>query len=99
MTANILEEEWNKLGTIMKERGNFHAYYLDNYKDIITRAIDDMLVETNPIKFADYLKEVTFFDISKNNFIELLNFARNKFHSDVEHYYDWERRIVNQFCS
>lgn len=85
--AKVFEEEWNKLAAIMGEKGNFHAYYLDAYKDIINRAIDDMLIETNPIKFSDYLKEKSVFDISKNNFIELLNFAWCKFHADADKYY------------
>jgi hypothetical protein len=97
--AEAILSEWSHIADAMNERGNFHAYYLDSYKLIIQRTIDDMLIEADPIQYKDYLTIERDAPFSNNNFIELLNYAWVLFLKNPSEYYKWEDAIVSSYSA
>ena len=95
--AKMLEEDWKKLAATLNESGNYHGFYKDQYNSVVSDVLDRMLVEAEPIYFADF--DYMNFDPSSFNFIQLLNRAWLNYNSGSMSYSGWENDIISTFKS
>ena len=56
--------------------------------------IDDMLIEASPISF-DKFDQITQYDLSNNNYIQLFNLSWRKYEVDLEKYNKWENDMID----
>jgi len=95
--ANEIQNDWNKIATVLGESGNYHGYYKDQYQQIIIETVDKMIVEADPIYFADHDLPIEDFDPDVNTFIQLVNVAWRKYRSDINSYSIWEQSVFQQY--
>jgi hypothetical protein len=89
--------DWENIAGLLGINQNYHGYYRQSYKPYITKALDDMLEEANPISFRDYICNIDNFNPKHNNFIELANWAWQKYFSDVESFIEEEKQIIEHY--
>lgn len=95
--GNDIQNDWNKIASVLGESGNYHGYYKDQYKKPIIETLDNMIVEANPIHFSKYNHSTNDFDVALNNFIQLVNIAWSKYKSDVNSYSGWEQSVLQHY--
>ncbi|MFN8336345.1 MAG: hypothetical protein U0U09_14550 [Cyclobacteriaceae bacterium] len=95
--ANEIQSDWNKIASVLGESGNYHGYYKDQYQQIVIETIDKMIIEANPISFADYNQPVEDYDPDLHNFIQLVNVAWRRYRSDINSYSEWEQNIFRHY--
>lgn len=92
--ANILEREWKTISELLNIKEEYFGYYTDQYEAIVNETLECMLTEAAPIKFSDFDLSPNEIDLSKLNYIHLLNIAWKKFKEDQDSYYTWEKSIL-----
>jgi hypothetical protein len=71
-----LEYLWKEIAKMLNiAKETYHGYYEDSFFESINECLDDMIEETQPICFQDYIKNTDNPSSEKMNFIELVNWA------------------------
>ena len=52
--AKELEAEWNAVSTALGINEDYFGYYSDDYHSDINSILDDMIIESSPMKFSDF---------------------------------------------
>ena len=92
--ADQIENDWSLIAQILGVTQDYYGYYADQYYQDVVQMIDDMLIETSPISF-DKFDQITQYDPSNNNYIQLFNLSWRKYEVDLEKYNKWENDIID----
>jgi hypothetical protein len=96
--ADSLEKLWREMAKLLNIREKYHGYYEDNFFEIVNQSLDDMIEETQPIFFQDYTQN-TDKHWKNMNFVELLNYAWEKYFEDFEAYATLEKEIIDYYTN
>ena len=94
--ANDLEKLWQTMAKFLNIKEKYHGYYDDSFFEIVNRCLDDMIEEADPIFFKNYIQNAD--NQWKNmNFIELVNYAWDKYLEDFDAYSRVEKEIIDYY--
>ena len=94
--ANDLEKIWQAIAKLLNIREKYHGYYEDSFFDIVNQCLDDMIEEAQPIFFKDYIQNTD--NQWKNmNFIELVNYAWDRYLENFDAYTNIEKEIIDYY--
>lgn len=96
--ANQIEDEWKKMAQLMNMTPVYHGYYSAAYDTLINEALDSMLEEASPIRYADYVSLNDEFVSGKDNFIQLMAAAWQIQEKNHDLYESWETEIIEAFA-
>jgi hypothetical protein len=94
--ANDLEKLWHEMAKLLNIREKYHGYYEESFFEIVNQSLDDMIEEAQPIFFKDYTQN-TDKEWQNMNFIELLNYAWDKYLEDFEAYSILEKDMISHY--
>ena len=92
--ADQIENDWSLIAQTLGVTQDYYCYYADQYYQDVVQMIDDMLIETSPISF-DKFDQITQYDPSNNNYIQLFNLSWRKYEVDLEKYNKWENDMID----
>lgn len=97
--ATLLESEWKSVATTLNMKEDYFGYYSDDYHDDINNILDDMIVESSPMRFIDFSSpEIDEYDPTNDNYLQLINLAWKKYLKDPIGYSTWERKILQMIA-
>ncbi len=85
----MLLSDWDTIANALNIKEEYFGYYANDFHSSIVSSIDDMLTETAPIRFQEYIEK----DISPN-FIKLLIESWEQFKISPFDYSSWEKEII-----
>ena len=94
--ANNLEKLWQAMAKLLNIREKYHGYYEDSFFEIVNQCLDDMLEEAQPIFFKDHIQNKGT-QWESMNFIELVNYAWDKYFENFETYSHIEKEIMSYY--
>lgn len=94
--AKNLEKLWQEMATLLNIREKYHGYYENSFFEIVNQCLDDMIEEAQPIYFKNYIQN-TDNQWEKMNFIELVNYAWDKYLENLEDYSVIEKEIIRHY--
>jgi hypothetical protein len=97
--ADLIEGEWQKMALLMNMTPIYHGYYAASYDNLIDEALDSMLEEANPVKYADYAPLTKDYIPCKDNFIQLMTEAWRIKENNQEEYETWKKKILEAFTN
>jgi hypothetical protein len=86
-----LLNDWQKIANTLKIKEEYFGYYNKDFHLEIVSALDDMLIETDPIQFQNYMDKN-----NSSNLIELLNESWDRFKTEPDMYNFWEKEIIKK---
>ncbi|MBX2963237.1 MAG: hypothetical protein KF687_12045 [Cyclobacteriaceae bacterium] len=93
--AKELEAEWNAVSTALGINEDYFGYYSDDYHSDINSILDDMIIESSPMKFSDFnTTGLSDYDPKSHNYLQLITLAWKKYSNDPLGYSAWERSIL-----
>jgi hypothetical protein len=94
--ATDLDRLWQEMAKLLNIKEKYHGYYEDSFFALVNQCLDDMIEEAQPIFFKDYIQN-TGNQWENMNFIELVNYAWDKYFENFEVYTGLEKQIINHF--
>lgn len=94
--ANDLQKLWREMAQILNIKEKYHGYFDEDFLSDAQQCLDDMIEETQPICFKDYLQN-TDKQWESMNFIELVNWAWEKYLENAEVYNLIEQKVVEHY--
>lgn len=91
--AKIIEDEWKKLSDIMSLNQMFHGYYTSSYDTKVEETIDNMLEESNPVRF-DSMRSISGESV---DYVNLVNEAWERYFTDENSFEKWQDECLNEF--
>jgi hypothetical protein len=88
-SGSSIVDEWNQLAKIAKAKEDYFGYYNIAYQDDILQTLEDMLTETAPIQFQDYIFE-------DENIIAVCHQAWEQYLHQPITYPAWEASTIQQ---
>lgn len=85
--ANELEKDWKNIAATLNITEDYFGYYSNTYHSDLCQTVDDMVIEADPIRFADHLPGGT---LSGFSFIGLLHLAWDNFETNPINFDSWE---------
>jgi hypothetical protein len=95
--AAEIEQEWDMLAESFSVPVDYHGYYVEAVLEPLSRAIEDMLTEASPRKYADQEASGGRWVPGEDSPIRLFNWAWQTYRSDSSLYDAWERDLVKLF--
>jgi len=91
--AEDVMNEWNEIAKELGvKREDYFGFYESAFENIVYNTLSDMLVETDPIYFQDYLE-----DSEEDNIIKWIKKAWELYDANNPNYNDWQSMIVDKF--
>jgi len=90
--ADELEQEWATIAAALGAPKDYYGFYEPAWENDVAQALDDMITEADPIKFADYTSNA-------QGWIGLIHTAWQEFERDPDNYNDWEQQTITRIIS
>lgn len=94
--ASEVEDEWMLVARTMGVREDYHGFYDQTFLPLVTRALNDMLIEADPRAVSDSEARGEEWQGDLNGLIALLNQSWNMYRSNQETYATWEAEAMQR---
>lgn len=94
--AREVEEEWALVARTMGVREDYHGFYDQTFLPLVTRALNDMLIEADPRAVSDSEARGEERHGGLEGLISLFNQAWNLYRSNQETYTTWETEAMQR---
>jgi hypothetical protein len=95
--ADQVEDRWRDCCSALGVLEDYHGYCEPSFKDIIQRAIDDMLTEASPRQCSGEETLGSGWESGPKNLAALLNEAWIRYRKDQAGFEGWQRAVMQQF--
>ena len=92
--ARSVDEEWRAVASTLGVREDYHGFYVDLLRDVVERALTDMLTEASPRRFTDSEATGRGWSPATDSPVRLLNWAW-QIHDDSDSYTAWEEEQIS----
>lgn len=93
--ANEIENQWRMIAKMMNISEDYHGFYDDSLDEIISRTLEDMLVEANPRQFTQTEASGRTWNPSTDSIVRLFNWAWQVYLNDYPNFQDWEEKQIH----
>jgi hypothetical protein len=95
--AREVEEDWTLVARTMGVREDYHGFYNQTFLPLVTRTLNDMLIEADPRAVSDSEMRGEEWHGGLGGLISLFNQAWNAYRSNQETYATWEAEAISGY--
>lgn len=97
--AKLIEQEWLSVASLLGVMEDYYGFYDESLDDVITKTIEDMLIEAQPRQFNDDEVGKKGWSPESDSLVRLFNWAWQVYTEEPGQYPIWESNQVDRLLS